>query len=73
MVKRVSTRRARARKVDTCKEATSLIIDYLNDELKPETTLSFERHLGMCSDCVAFLNTYKKTIQITQSFLRKKT
>jgi len=26
--------------------------------------------LGQCPDCTAFLNTYKKTIEATKSFLR---
>jgi hypothetical protein len=25
------------------------------------------RHLAICPDCVSFLNTYKKTVQITGS------
>jgi hypothetical protein len=30
---------------------------------------SFERHLAICPDCVAFLKTYKKTIELTRSFV----
>lgn len=51
----------------TCERVASLIMDYLNGELGRETTLAFEEHLSFCPDCVAFLNTYKKTIQSTQS------
>jgi len=65
MVERTPNQLSRYKKVDTCKRATSLISDYLTGELAPETTLAFEEHLGKCSDCVPFLNTYKKTIQIT--------
>lgn len=65
MVERTPNRLSRTQKVDTCKRATSLLSDYLSGELDAETTLAFEEHLGKCSDCVAFLNTYKKTIQIT--------
>jgi anti-sigma factor RsiW len=68
MVKRISTRQDRSGKVEiTCEWVTSLITDYLNRELDRETTLAFEKHLSFCSDCAAFLNTYKKTIQATQS------
>jgi hypothetical protein len=31
---------------------------------------AFEKHLGQCPDCSAFLNTYKKTIEVTKSFLK---
>jgi predicted anti-sigma-YlaC factor YlaD len=51
----------------TCERVASLIMDYLNRELDGETTLAFEEHLSFCPDCVAFLNTYKETIQSTQS------
>ena len=44
----------------------------MSGELDPETTLEFEKHLEVCPDCVAFLNTYKKTVELTRSFLSKK-
>ena len=66
-VKQTPARRARPRKVDTCQQATSLIVDYITGALDPETALAFEQHLRDCPDCVAFLNTYKKTIQATRS------
>ena len=51
----------------TCEQVTSLILDYLTGGFDTETTLAFEQHLRDCPDCVAFLNTYKKTIQATRS------
>ncbi len=62
MVERTPNRLSRSKKVDTCKRETSLLSDYLSGELDTETTLAFQEHLGKCSDYVAFLNTYKKTI-----------
>ena len=59
----------RATRAGTCKQAASLISDYLTGALAPEITTELERHLGVCPDCVAFLKTYKKTIQATQSLL----
>jgi hypothetical protein len=32
-------------------------------------SLLFEEHLRVCPDCVAFLNTYKKTLELAKSFL----
>ena len=60
------------KKVDTCRHATDLLLDFLSGELDPETGSEFEKHLEVCPDCVAFLNTYKKTIELTRSFLHKK-
>jgi len=51
----------------TCQAVTSLLVDYLDGELVPEAALSLQRHLRDCPDCVAFLRTYKKTVQATRS------
>ena len=56
----------------TCRDANDLLLDFINGELDPETNLEFEKHLKICPDCAAFLNTYKKTIELTRSFLQKK-
>jgi anti-sigma factor RsiW len=49
----------------TCKQVTSLILDYLSGELSRQQARTFELHLFICPDCVAFLNTYKKTVEAT--------
>jgi len=53
----------------TCEKETALIADYLASNLSPADLASFENHLEECPDCKAFLQTYKKTIEITRSFL----
>jgi len=55
-------RSKKSEKAITCKQVTQLIIDYINNELDAKATKTFEVHLKDCNDCVAFLNTYKKTI-----------
>jgi anti-sigma factor RsiW len=58
----------RFRRVDvTCEQVTAFIADYLAGELDAETTLAFEQHLQGCSDCLPFLNTYRKTIDTVRS------
>jgi len=54
----------------TCKDEVTLIADYLAGSLAPAVLVAFEEHLGLCRDCAAFLSTYKKTIELTQSFLK---
>lgn len=54
-----------------CKSEVELIADYLTARLSPTVQRSFERHLSACSDCTAFLNTYKKTLALTSSFLKR--
>ena len=53
----------------TCEKETALIADYLASGLSPGMLVSFENHLEECPDCKAFLQTYRKTIEITRSFL----
>jgi len=67
MAKKAQLRRVNPKKVDTCKQATALILDYLTGELDPRMALLFEEHLMVCPDCVSFLNSYKETIKFTRS------
>ena len=56
--------------IATCKDEITLIGDYLSEKLNQRVLAAFEDHLKSCPDCAAFLHTYKKTIEITRSFLR---
>jgi anti-sigma factor RsiW len=51
----------------TCEQVVGFIADYLTGALDPETTAAFGVHLRGCDDCVAFLNTYQRTIAAVQS------
>jgi anti-sigma factor RsiW len=54
----------------SCKAAISLIGNYLAGSIAPTVHADFERHLHLCPDCAAFLQTYKKTIEATRALLR---
>jgi hypothetical protein len=51
----------------TCKQITDLVANYLNDSLGPRVKRQFDEHLKICPDCIAFLNTYRKTIAVSHS------
>lgn len=53
----------------TCKKEVEFIADYLSSDLDLQQSKAFENHLRICADCVAFLETYKKTIELTRAFL----
>jgi anti-sigma factor RsiW len=53
----------------TCKQEVALIGRYVSADLSAKELAAFERHLAACCDCVAFLQTYKKTVQLTRNFL----
>ena len=48
----------------TCRELIDFIADYLDGSLSRETRHEFERHLGVCPSCVAYLEGYKQTIKL---------
>jgi anti-sigma factor RsiW len=50
----------------TCRQLTELLIDYVNGELTPEQQSTVHSHLCLCQPCVAYLETYKITIQLTR-------
>jgi anti-sigma factor RsiW len=62
--------RSETRDAHTCKAEVALIADYLANELSPAEIAAFEDHLSACKDCVAFLRTYKKTIEMARAFIR---
>ncbi len=51
----------------TCRELTDFLMAYLDGDLSPLERAEFERHLAVCPPCVAYLDTYKQTIQIGKS------
>jgi anti-sigma factor RsiW len=40
------------------------IADYLSGELAPPARATFERHLQVCPNCVAYLSNYRDTIAL---------
>ena len=49
----------------TCRELAELLVDFVADELPTDHRDSIARHLGVCPPCVAYLDTYRLTIQLT--------
>ena len=49
--------------ITRCRQATALVMEYLNDELDQGVRAAFETHLDHCQDCRAFLATYKQTVE----------
>ena len=53
---------AKAHSGPGCRDILTLLADYLDGSLDPVTTRSLEAHLEGCAPCVAFVNTYKGTV-----------
>ncbi len=72
-MKREKVNRSNETQLDSdCKRAISFIQDYITRELEPDIGTEVENHLSNCPDCVAFLNTYKKTTDLVNSFFKKR-
>jgi anti-sigma factor RsiW len=49
----------------TCRDVIGMLADYLESALPIETVRAFDEHLDECQECVAYVNTYTKTRELT--------
>jgi anti-sigma factor RsiW len=50
-----------------CREFTEFLDEYLFGNLPAEELAEFEKHLAECPWCVAYLDSYKKTILLERA------
>lgn len=55
-----------------CREVIAFLVEYLDGELPADARAEFERHLSLCESCVAYLATYRETIQISRMAAARK-
>ena len=48
----------------TCRELAEFLLDYLEEALPGAQREEFEHHLQACPPCLAYLETYKRTVQL---------
>lgn len=53
----------------TCQELADFLADYITNELSTEQQTEFERHLRVCPPCIAYLNNYRQTIEISKEVM----
>lgn len=49
----------------TCRDVIAILVDYLEATIKPDLVAAFDAHLDMCPECVAYFNTYRRTLELT--------
>ncbi len=54
----------------SCREFVEFLDDYLEGALPPERREVFERHLDICPDCKAYLDSYRKTMELSAAALQ---
>ena len=50
-----------------CREFTEFLHEYLHGNLSAAERVEFDKHLAECPWCVAYLDSYQKTIQLEQA------
>ena len=50
-----------------CREFTEFLHEYLFGNLPPEEHAEFDKHLAECPWCVAYLDSYQKTILLEKA------
>lgn len=53
----------------TCRDAIALLGEYLEAPLGASAGTEIEAHLRGCAECQAYLNTYRRTSELTRAFL----
>ncbi len=51
----------------TCKEFIDFMLEYFEDDLTENRRKIFEEHMNACSDCVAYMESYQKTVKLVQN------
>ena len=50
-----------------CREFTEFLHEYLFGDLPADERAEFDKHLGECPWCVAYLDSYQKTIRLEKA------
>lgn len=50
----------------TCEEVLTFLWAYVAGELPPAKVAELERHLSVCPSCVNYIESYRKTIELSQ-------
>jgi anti-sigma factor RsiW len=48
-----------------CKDLVENIMDYIDNELDMKTLEELEKHASECPECRAFVDTYKRMLELT--------
>ncbi len=51
----------------TCRTFVEFLMDYLSGGLPPGARDEFDGHLAECTACVAYMKTYKTTVELGKS------
>jgi anti-sigma factor RsiW len=55
----------------TCRDLVEFLDEYLEGALTAEERACFESHLGVCPDCVAYVDSYRATLRLGREAFRE--
>ena len=50
-----------------CSRIVELLSDYLDNRLSPDARHDLEQHIGGCSECATFVESFRSTVSLLQS------
>jgi anti-sigma factor RsiW len=50
----------------TCRQLADFILEYLDGQLPDQTKSAFEHHLTLCPNCVNYIASYGKTVEMAR-------
>ena len=53
-----------------CRECIEFLLDYFAGELPPDTLALFREHMAQCPPCVAYLESYERTVKLVRGACR---
>ena len=53
-----------------CRDFVGDLLLYLAGELPPEREAVFDRHLGECPSCVAYMKTYREAVRLGREAMK---
>lgn len=54
----------------TCRQLIDFLDDYIDGKLPLVRTAAFKAHLMLCPDCREYLETYRRTIEISKKVMQ---
>lgn len=57
----------------TCKELIDFLDDFVEDALPETERRTFEQHLGACPECVEYLDSYERTVEMCRGAYAEET
>ncbi len=56
----------------SCRSVVDVLMEFVSDDLAPERHAAVEQRLSDCPSCLAYLESYRLTIELARKFTQQK-